>query len=209
LISAGPVIPIRTGHQLPLAGQNYRASTSEAHMTIIDLPGYEGKYAASDDGNIYSLRTRANQTGIPRRLKGILNPKTGYLCVNLYRDGQHEFVAVHVLIATVFLPPKPAGPNITVNHKDLDKQNNRPDNLEWLTMGKNYEHFLAARPGHLAGERNPRHKLTEQEVMRVHLFKDMASLKELADHLCIGPAYVWQIQNGQAWKHIYRRIYGT
>jgi hypothetical protein len=50
---------------------------------------------------------------------------------------------IHRLVAELFVEkPKEYQPNWDVNHKDLDKENNNWDNLEWITHKENMHHYL-------------------------------------------------------------------
>lgn len=65
--------------------------------------------------------------------------KTGYKEVQLY-DEKHEVhhLSIHRVIASAFCE-KRAGAS-EVNHRDGDKDNNRADNLEWVTHEENLRH---------------------------------------------------------------------
>lgn len=52
-------------------------------------------------------------------------------------------VPVHRLVALAFLEPPESDCRVKVNHKDLDKSNNRADNLEWVSHAENLAHFYA------------------------------------------------------------------
>jgi hypothetical protein len=93
-----------------------------------DIPGYEGLYSATTDGEIVSLiTTRTRRRGM---IKPFVNTG-GYLRVNLYRGGKQTKHYVHRLVAATYLPnPEKYG---CVNHIDANRQNNRVDNLEWCT----------------------------------------------------------------------------
>lgn len=85
----------------------------------------------------------------------------GYLEVRLPKVGT---VGVHKLVAEAFLGPCPPGKE--VNHKDGNKKNNRPSNLEYKTHKQNVEH--AADMGLMAsGERSGRAKLTKVQVKEI------------------------------------------
>lgn len=92
-----------------------------------DIPGYEGRYAATTDGRIWSHIRNIFLVQIYDRY--------GYLKVNLRKDGQTKTWTVHRLIALTFIP-NPEG-KATVNHKDEVKTNNNVDNLEWMTVQEN------------------------------------------------------------------------
>ena len=64
--------------------------------------------------------------------------KSGYLYVTLNEKGKHHNYRLHRLVAKAFIP-NPDG-LATVNHKDLNKENNRVENLEWMSIGDNNRH---------------------------------------------------------------------
>ena len=66
----------------------------------------------------------------------------GYLKVGLAYPGGKSHTRkkrVHRLVAQAFIPNPDNLPE--VNHKDLNKQNNRVDNLEWVTGEENRRHY--------------------------------------------------------------------
>ena len=60
----------------------------------------------------------------------------GYRAVSLYVAGRQVTRTVHQLIAVAYLGVKPAGAQ--VNHKDHNKSNNAPGNLEYVTPAENH-----------------------------------------------------------------------
>ena len=103
-------------------------------------------YHISNEGNIYNTVTDYQ-----------MNPaknNSGYELVNLvtyWKDvGQRTIVkhSVHRLVAETYCWPhnEKGQPRINlkglvVNHKDLDKTNNRAENLEWVTTAENIQHY--------------------------------------------------------------------
>lgn len=87
-----------------------------------DIQGYEGLYAITEDGQVWSYRTKkflAQQI------------KKGYYHVHLSKEGKAKYVAVHRLVALAYVNnPNPQEWNI-INHKDENPLNNHKDNLEW------------------------------------------------------------------------------
>ena len=99
------------------------------------IPGYEGLYAAEDNGSIWSLRKR-------HKLKPYINTG-GYMRVNLYgADGSARHEYVHRLIASTFLP-NPRG-FTEVNHINAQRDDNRVVNLEWCDHAENLACALRA-----------------------------------------------------------------
>lgn len=77
---------------------------------------------------------------------------------------QYRTYFVSQVVALAFLGPCP--PEHEVGHKDNDRTNNRPDNLEYVTHKENMEY--AARQGRMArGERARAAKLTADQVREI------------------------------------------
>ena len=92
-----------------------------------DIPGYEGLYAATSCGKIWSYRS-----------KKFLKPqkdKDGYYRLNLSKNGVRKRYFVHRLIASTYLENPLNLPQI--NHIDEDKTNNALPNLEFCTAAYN------------------------------------------------------------------------
>jgi hypothetical protein len=95
-----------------------------------DIPGWDGRAQASTLGRIRTLRV----------LKGTPVAGSNYLSATL-EQGRKSYI--HALIAATFLGPRPVG--MQINHKDFDRQNNRPENLEYCTSQENNRHAFVGR----------------------------------------------------------------
>jgi hypothetical protein len=111
----------------------------------LKIVGYEGYYEVSNDGQVRSVdRDVINKVGThlhfkTRVIKQHLNGR-GYLLVRLTRDCSTRGYAVHRLVALTFLDePKE---NMTANHINGNKLDNRAKNLEWLSHQDNMKHAL-------------------------------------------------------------------
>ena len=93
----------------------------EVWKPLRNFPSYNG----SSEGRIMNIQTQ-------RIMKPNMNQK-GYLQVCLRKNNQQYTVRVHKLIAETFLGEHPG---MDVRHKDLDKTNNRVNNLEWATRSE-------------------------------------------------------------------------
>jgi len=96
------------------------------------IQNYESYYLASTFGRIRSNYNRVI-------LMTFKADKDGYLLIGLTKNRKQSTFRVHRLIADTFIPNLDNLPEI--NHKDLNKQNNRVDNLEWVTGRENKKHF--------------------------------------------------------------------
>ncbi len=94
-----------------------------------DIPGYEGLYAATRDGKIWSYRFN-------RYLSPSVN--VNYLAVGLGDiNGKYKGYLIHRIIATTYLGLDLNDSKMTVDHIDGDKCNNSVKNLRLLSMGDN------------------------------------------------------------------------
>lgn len=112
-----------------------------------DVVGYEGLYQVSNCGRVRSVERnvsvqRSGQKYLVHYESKVLIPQErrhGYLSVCLYGRGGNKRnfkqISVHRLVAEAFIPnPK----NLSeVNHIDEDKQNNKLENLEWVSHQEN------------------------------------------------------------------------
>jgi hypothetical protein len=126
-----------------------------AKIEIKDLKGFTDYYAGSD-GLIYTTKIspRYNPKGELRVLKPRTHP-SGYLYYGLFVGKGKTKVRYwrrgHRLIAQTYLGKIPKGKE--VNHKDLDKHNNNPSNLEYMTRSENQLHWRT-KLNRLAHEKN-------------------------------------------------------
>lgn len=101
-----------------------------------DIPSYEGLYQVSNLGNVKSLNFhRENKECILKTHKN----RCGYLEVRLYKKGTSKVYSIHRLVMLAFVGES----NLTVNHKDENKENNRLCNLEYMTKKENVRYSQA------------------------------------------------------------------
>jgi hypothetical protein len=107
--------------------------------------------------------------GRVRRLKyisGHIHPE-GYRTVAQRKGSKWRNEFVHVMVAEAFLGPNP--PGMVVNHRDGNKLNNTPENLEYITAKENAAH--AAKKGlYRSGSGHPKSKLTVAQVRDLRTF---------------------------------------
>jgi hypothetical protein len=177
------------------------AAVAEGREIWRTVPGYEGKYEASSLGQVRSLsrmlpclHTTALRKG--RVLKPYPNPRWKYLTVAL--GGETGPMTVHRIVASTFLTPAEGREH--VNHKDGDRQNNRLENLEWISRSENMRHASRVL-GRNNGELHGMAKLTPDDVddiRIVHAFG--ASMGSIARAYGLVPCTVHSIVHGRSWK---------
>lgn len=155
------------------------------------IPGYDGRYEASSHGRI--CNAMAGRRG---QAAGIREPyapdKIGYVRIGIIRDGKLYRPGVHQLVALAFLGPCVEG--YEVNHIDLNKLNNRADNLEYITHKANIRH---ARENRETWAR-PARKLTEQDVADIRA--STLTHRQIAEWKGISQPLVTNIRNRKVWK---------
>ena len=90
-----------------------------------DKKDYEGHYQVSNFGRVKSIKFGKEI------IMNLIPNSSGYLLVNLCKDGKVKKFTVHRLVAEAFIDNPYNLPQ--VNHRDENKLNNNVDNLEWCT----------------------------------------------------------------------------
>lgn len=91
-----------------------------------DIPGYEGEYAITENGKLWSYRWN-------RWMR--ISITNGYYKVNLSKDGKSKLKYVHRLLAEIFILNPECKDQ--VDHIDGNKLNNNLSNLRWTTHAEN------------------------------------------------------------------------
>ena len=100
------------------------------------IQGFDPCYFLTEDCRVVSLKH-----GKVAILRGVIG-KNGYRAFTFRQNGRDVQVLLHRLVASQFCE-KPQGCDF-VNHKDGDKLNNSPSNLEWVTAADNVRHAFAS-----------------------------------------------------------------
>ena len=91
---------------------------------VKNYPAYE----VSNDGRVRNVSTGREKA---------LTVSNGYHVVGLWHKNKGKTFLVHRLVAMAFVP---GDFSLSVNHKDGNKLNNVPANLEWCTLAENTNH---------------------------------------------------------------------
>jgi hypothetical protein len=162
--------------------------------------GFEGRYEVSNIGRVRSLISDGM----------VMKPRPnadGYPCLVLRNaDNKRVGVRVHRLVAEAFVPGKNAL-HREVGHLDNNRANPNVSNLKWVSRIENTFH-RRAHGTHGAGEKHPRAKLSEAQV--VSIIESIAAGKldaEIAEQFGVSSYTVNDIAQGKRWKHVPRPVF--
>jgi hypothetical protein len=172
----------------------------ESEETWRPVVGHEGLYEVSDQGRVRRIAPSKGTT-VGRVLRYAKDRK-GYRRVTLSRDRVQTRFAVHHLVLEAFVASRPVG--YECNHKDGNKHNNTPANLEWVTGKANMEHAarMGLRAPALTGERHPRAKLTAEQVAEIRGLRGLETKRATAARYGISDVHVGLIQAGKYWREV-------
>lgn len=169
-----------------------------------DLPGEEWRsldiigfplYFVSNKGRVRRLN----------RLKSLKKNRGGYLELNLYRLNRFVTRTVHRLVMIGFT--RVIMSDRQINHKDMNKENNCLENLEWCTAKENITHlrknnleFASNSVEKMSGENNLYSKLKSEDIFTIR--NSNQSNKELSTVFNVKPEQIRRIRKRKAWKHL-------
>lgn len=174
-----------------------------------DVVGFEGMYKISSHGRVLTLertyfngRYKTNRV-VKQGIKGTSNRK-GYINVGLRKDNKNYNFSVHRLVAIMFIP-NPEDKK-EVNHINGIKDDNRVENLEWMTPSENVRHAHAmglADVPRLKGEQHGCSKLTDEKVRVIKkLLLDGLSQYKIAAMFGVSRSAILHIKVRGGWSHI-------
>ena len=139
------------------------------------IKDYEGLYEVSNDGRIRRLRFTNGSHDFEkiRECKQTLNT-WGYMTVNLSKNGKVNTKRVHKLVANAFLGES----NLQIDHIDGNKQNNRLDNLEYVTPKENTNRAWKKGIAKYTDERKEKLRKIALEKWKTNSFRKWRSKKE-------------------------------
>lgn len=159
-----------------------------------DIVGYEGFYKMSSLGRIKSSERRINTFKASRIKKELIIKQkihpTGYLYVNLNKNGISKTFKVHRLVAIAFIPNPENKPE--VNHKKGNKLDNRFWMIEWSTPKENCEHRTIKNLIHS--------KLCPKKVLEIR--SSNLTNKDLSEKYNVSPGTISKVKLRQSWWHV-------
>lgn len=149
-----------------------------------DIPGYEGRYAISTLGRVWTFR---------RNTSGLLSPcpdKKGYPRVSL----RGKTKKVHRLVLQTFVGPCP--PGLEAGHMDGDASRPHLDNLAWITKPQNAAH-RKVHDTNAEGFAHGAVKATPEDVRRIRALRRAGAMwKDIAEGVGLSVSATIEIGTG-------------
>lgn len=161
-------------------------------------PGYGTSYSVSDLGRVVShVRTRGG-----KQIELFTWVTSRYRYVRLSWRGKKTNIRLHRLVAMAFIPNPDNKP--CVNHKNGNRDDNRAENLEWVTCSENSRH--AASTGLFNPARGDQHgmaKLTSDDVRMIRSLRSGGSRPgAIARQFGVHYNTVYDIVSRRNWCHV-------
>ncbi len=171
-----------------LLDSNYYLEEGEILIAHPNLPFY-----ISSKGNVFNCF----------KVKVICNKTSkGYMTLSCNR----KTIFVHRLVLESFV----GFSNLTVNHLDGIKDNNKLENLEYITQKENNLHSIEVLGNHQRGSKNKKAKLTEEQVIEIYKAyrprNKEYGLQALANKYGVDVSLIHLITSGKTWQHVTQGI---
>lgn len=165
------------------------------------VPGQEARYEVSNFGNVRSI-ARIDAKGSMRRMRYLKPYLTadGYVKVSFFANGRAFHPTVHKLVYQAFHGPIPEDHEI--NHKDGNRANNAPENLECLTHADNVRYSKDVLRANYATFGNA--KLLPAQVLEIRALLSAGGLTQaqIGARFGVTPSVIGNIKTGYSWSHI-------
>jgi len=163
------------------------------------IVGYESLYEISNTG--YVKRLAGTFKCKKDRILILHYDGHGYYRVILCKNGNKKNAWIHQLVARAFIGERTAA---HINHKNGQKTDNRPENLEYVTASQNYQHAIDnGLRTYKYGESFHSSKLTDDGVRQIRVYLSQGlSNKKISKLMGIGQTTVSNVRTGLRWKHV-------
>lgn len=159
-----------------------------------EIKGYEGRYMISSFGRVKSLlRNKENILA----LKDIRGYKNACLWS---KEQKRRTIQVHRIVANHFIPNPLNKPQ--VNHINHKKDDNRVENLEWVTNSENVKHSYLDNNRTQKGENNNASKYTNELIMNIKKNGKYDTFEKMGKDYGISGKYICKILKNEIWAHI-------
>lgn len=164
-----------------------------------DIVGYEGLYQISSLGRVraYAKKRDMPHGGYHLYNECFIKPHRdggGYLFVKLCKDSKQKLPKIHRLVAEAFIPNLQKKP--CINHKNSIRDDNKLENLEWVTYKENMQHAVSV--GHMKGVKS--NCILDEEKVKEIRSSAGKSRSSLAVFYGVHPRTIRDVLNNVTWK---------
>lgn len=152
------------------------------------VPDFEGLYEVSDLGRVRSVVRNA--------ILATWLDQDGYPAVTVCKNGRKSNAKLHRWVALAFHGSKRNALHREVAHLDNDRANPLASNLQWVSHVENHFHRRAHGTSPV-GERHPRAKLTEKQVIEIR--KRQGTAPQMAERYGVSRHTIYDIWQGKRW----------
>jgi len=165
------------------------------------VPSNRVNYYISNKGRLKSVSKKDKS-------EYLLNPspdRQGYMRSSVKLEDRNYAIYVHNQVAKYW--SKKAKKNETKYiHKDLDRSNNKPNNVLWVTEEK-WKKYIKARAekyGFVAHRKGGKPKLTVKQVAQIkkYLAKGKMMKKKIAEKFDVSHTQINRIESGENWSQV-------
>lgn len=175
----------------------------------VPISAFSSSYSVSSRGRVRREAPGTRGCIVGKILKNNRDRK-GYLCVTLVTTSGKIVARIHRIVAAAFIG-NPTTERPHVNHKNSNPQDNRVENLEWVSRSENMAHCSrAGRHGSVMcpesvprGEKSYQSKVTEEQVREIRRLAEFSvPYSEISSRYGISTSAVWKIKFGHSWKSV-------
>ena len=174
----------------------------------LPVPGYEGSYEATENGEIFSVartilspfRGKIINRRISSKVRKSLLDRHGYEIISLCINGRKKRFRLNRLVCAAFHGPPM--PGMDAAHNDGKKRNNKACNLRWATRLENaYDKIIHGTQ--TRGENVFGAKLTSEQVLEIiSLSTSGVSRLQISLDYGVSCSSIRKIILGHSWSHV-------